>query len=85
MATITAPASFHDKTVKDLQLRQKYNANLVALKRVAPESEEAKRKYNFRVQSHFILLDANGEVVQEWFGSVPADNFVAAFDETLAN
>ena len=50
-----------------------------------PESEEAKRKYNFRVQPHFILLDANGEVVQEWFGSVPAENFTAAFDETLAN
>jgi len=34
LARITAPASFHDKTVLDLQLRQKYNVNLVAIKRV---------------------------------------------------
>jgi trk system potassium uptake protein TrkA len=33
LASITAPASFHDKTVKELQLRQKYNVNLVAVKR----------------------------------------------------
>jgi trk system potassium uptake protein TrkA len=42
LATLTAPASFHDKTVMELQLRQKYNANLVAIKRVEPEGEEAK-------------------------------------------
>lgn len=51
----------------------------------APESAEAMRKYNFRVQPHFLLLDANGEIVQEWFGTVPADTFVTAFEETLAN
>ncbi len=51
----------------------------------APESEGAMREYNFRVQPHFILLDADGEIIEEWFGSVPADQFVAAFDETLAN
>ena len=51
----------------------------------AEESEDAMREYNFRVQPHFLLLDANGEIVQEWFGSVPVDTFVAAFDETLAN
>lgn len=34
LARITAPASFHDKTVLNLQLRQKYNVNLVAIKRV---------------------------------------------------
>ena len=33
MASVTAPKSFHDKTVMDLQLRQKYNVNLVAIKR----------------------------------------------------
>lgn len=42
LARITAPASFHDKTVKELQLRQRYNANLVAIKRVETEGEEAK-------------------------------------------
>jgi trk system potassium uptake protein TrkA len=33
MASVGAPASFHEKTVMDLQLRQKYNVNLVAVKR----------------------------------------------------
>lgn len=51
----------------------------------APESEEAMQEYNFRVQPHFILLDAEGVVLQEWFGLVPVDQFITAFDETLAN
>ncbi len=46
LARITAPASFHDKTVMELQLRQKYNANLVAIKRVELEGEEAKPEKN---------------------------------------
>lgn len=33
LAKISAPASFHGRTVLDLQLRQKYNVNLVAIKR----------------------------------------------------
>ncbi len=33
LARIKAPASFNGKTVMDLQLRQKYNVNLVAIKR----------------------------------------------------
>ncbi len=42
LARITAPASFHDKTVMELQLRQKYNVNLVAVKR----GEEGDKKEN---------------------------------------
>ena len=42
LASITAPASFHDKTVEELQLRQKYNVNLVAVKR----GEEGGEKEN---------------------------------------
>src|SRR4030043_98870 len=33
LARIKSPSSFDDKTVMDLQLRQKYNINLVAIKR----------------------------------------------------
>ncbi|MBN1456319.1 MAG: TrkA family potassium uptake protein [Sedimentisphaerales bacterium] len=39
LARITAPASFHDKTVVDLQLRQKYNVNLVAIKHAESDEE----------------------------------------------
>ena len=33
LARVKAPASFHGQTVMELQLRQKYNVNLVAIKR----------------------------------------------------
>ena len=42
MARVNAPGSFNNKTVMDLQLRQKYNINLVAIKR--GDSAEAKQK-----------------------------------------
>ncbi len=41
LARIKAPASFDGKTVMDLQLRQKYNVNLVAIKR--DEHSKAKK------------------------------------------
>ncbi|MHC4790554.1 MAG: cation:proton antiporter regulatory subunit, partial [Planctomycetota bacterium] len=40
LARIKAPASFDGKTVMDLQLRQKYNVNLVAITR----SEHSKKR-----------------------------------------
>ena len=40
LARVKAPASFDEKTVMDLQLRQRYNINLVAIKR----SENSKNK-----------------------------------------
>jgi trk system potassium uptake protein TrkA len=38
LARVKAPQSFNEKTVIDLQLRQKYNINLVAIKRNDPQS-----------------------------------------------
>ena len=38
LARVRAPQSFNEKTVMDLQLRQKYNINLVAIKRNEPQS-----------------------------------------------
>ena len=43
LARIKAPASFEGKTVMDLQLRQKYNVNLVLIKR-AENSEKTKEQ-----------------------------------------
>ena len=42
LARVKAPASFDGKTVMDLQLRQKYNVNLVAIKR--SEHSRAKKQ-----------------------------------------
>ncbi len=44
LARVKAPASFDGKTVMDLQLRQKYNINLVSIKR----DEESKAKKSER-------------------------------------
>lgn len=44
LARVKAPASFEGRTVMDLQLRQKYNVNLVAIKRnrkyLSPDNEQ---------------------------------------------
>ena len=40
MASIIAPPSFDEKTVMDLQLRQKYSVNLVAIKRGAGSKDK---------------------------------------------
>jgi trk system potassium uptake protein TrkA len=45
LARVKAPASFDGKTVMDLQLRQKYNVNLVAIKR----NQQSKAKKSERV------------------------------------
>lgn len=50
-----------------------------------PNTAQAQRDYGFRVQPHFILLDANGEVVQQWFGYNSANVFEDAFNNLLAN
>ena len=42
LARVKATASFDGKTVKDIQLRQKFNVNLVAIKRA--ETEKARRE-----------------------------------------
>jgi len=48
-----------------------------------PNTEAAKQKYGYRVQPHFFLVDANGEVVQEWLGPVRREQFVEAFQTVL--
>ena len=44
LARIKAPASFNGKTVMDLQLRQKYNVNLVLIKRGENSTEKKAEK-----------------------------------------
>ena len=48
-----------------------------------PANADFKRDLNFRVQPQFFLLNENGEVIQQWFGSVSADVFRGAFDANL--
>ena len=48
-----------------------------------PANTDFKSDLNYRVQPHFFLLDENGEILQQWFGRVSADEFRGAFDAAL--
>lgn len=59
LARVKAPASFDGKTVMDLQLRQKYGINLVAIKR---DEQDAKKKSE---NAKIINVPMPGTVVHE--------------------
>ena len=54
LARVIAPESFNDKTVMEIQLRQKYNVNLVAIKR-SEEGEDSGRIINVPMPNTKIL------------------------------
>ena len=58
-------------------LEEKYSAKIdfVYLDIDDPTTAEAKRKLGYRVQPDFYLLDAKGQIVQRWIGSVDAKSF----------
>jgi hypothetical protein len=48
-----------------------------------PANDEAKRRFGYRFQPHYFLVDANGEIVQQWLGIVSEAQFRTAFDALL--
>ena len=46
-------------------------------------TDSFKTALGFRVQPQYFLLDASGNVVKEWFGLVPEEALVAAFEGAL--
>ncbi|MCP5095551.1 MAG: hypothetical protein GY943_08370 [Chloroflexi bacterium] len=50
-----------------------------------PDSAAAKTEYNFRFQPHVILVDENGEIIQQWLGYNSANVYEEAFEALLAN
>jgi thioredoxin-related protein len=48
-----------------------------------PKTAEARTKYRFRAQPYFVLLDAEGEVVNTWQGYTERDFFDEAFAAVL--
>ena len=48
-----------------------------------PANNEFKQTLGFRYQPHFFLLDGNGDIVQQWVGSVSADEFRTSFEANL--
>lgn len=48
-----------------------------------PANDKFKQALNYRVQPHYFLLDKYGNVVRQWLGYVPKDDFVRAFEQAL--
>jgi hypothetical protein len=44
-----------------------------------PNTSAAKEQFGYRYQPHFFLLDANGDVVEEWLGYVNQAELEQAF------
>ena len=49
-----------------------------------PANDEFKQTLGFRGQPQFFLLDENGEILQQWYGSVSAESFRTAFEDALS-
>ena len=48
-----------------------------------PATADIKAALRFRYQPHFVLLDGDGNIIQQWFGAVRESDFEAAFDTAL--
>jgi hypothetical protein len=57
--------------------------NFVYLDRDDPATEEFRRALGYQYQPEYYLIGPGGEVVSRWFGFVPPDAFIAAFEEAL--
>ena len=45
-----------------------------------PANANFKKELGFKYQPHFILLDGEGRILQQWLGPVTAEDFRTAFD-----
>ncbi len=61
-------------------LEQQYGdtVNFVYLDIDDSRTDDFKRQLGFRVQPHLFLLDAEGQVIQQWLGLVSKDELEAA-------
>ena len=46
-------------------------------------NDQFKQALQYRVQPHLFLLDAEGNVVNQWLGRVSAEQLAAEFDKVL--
>jgi thioredoxin-related protein len=47
-------------------------------------NETFKGILDFRYQPQLILLDGNGQILYQWIGPIPREEFVVAFEDVLA-
>lgn len=71
--------------VHGLEVEYLHSINFVYLDVDDPENDAIKRDLGYRVQPHFYLVDAEGNIIQQWLGSVKAEEFRAVFEDALMN
>lgn len=57
--------------------------NFVYLDLEDPDNEQFLKELGFRYQPHFLLLDGDGDIIQQWLGPVTAEQFREAFNANL--
>ncbi len=57
--------------------------NLVYLDIDDPANDVFKRELGYRFQPHFFLLDGEGNILEQWLGSVRGQDFRTAIDSAL--
>ena len=48
-----------------------------------PNTQPFMEALRYRVRPHFILLDGQGNILQQWVGVVREQEFVSAFEDAL--
>ncbi len=71
-------------TVHGLEAEYWGTLDFVYLDREAPANSELVATYGISSQPIFILVDADGNEIQRWFGIVPEETLRGAFDDYLA-
>jgi hypothetical protein len=69
--------------VHGLEARYFGKINFYFLDADDPATKPFQEQFGFRYQPEFYLVDGTGKVVKQWVGSVPEQEFEAAFAELL--
>ncbi len=48
-----------------------------------PANDQFKQELGYRYQPHFLLIDGEGYILEQWLGPVSADDFRDSFSEYL--
>lgn len=59
--------------------------NFVYLDVDDPANESLKDDFEFRYQPQLVLLDGEGQVVQQWIGPISREEFMEAFEIVLSD
>ena len=67
------------------ELQEKYDKDIqfIAYNIDDPNSLAAMQTYNFYFQPHFLFVDENGEIIEQWLGYTSASAFEHTFDNYL--